>query len=728
MAENFSLGIVIGATLANSVGQAFHTIESKFKSLETKAVNLTTTKAFANRLKSYENTIENLQKQREEYLKLGKATDEIERKIEIYRLKLKELKREAVNAGISIKDLRQDTEKLGNAFEETKRKMKIKELAEETGIQALKLGGVVATGSAVIGAVVKPAIDFESAFADVKKVVDFANKEQEEQFKKMILDMSLKIPLSAGELAKIAASGGQLGIDIKDLPKFTELVAKMATAFDMSAEEAGDAFAKLSNIYGLTMEQAQELGDAINALGNNTAAKERDIINVLGRVGGIAKQFGLAKESVAALSATFLSLGRPPEVAATGINALLLKLNTIDSQSKGFREAFEKVMPIEQFKELQRQNPETALLTFLNALKQLDKEAQANLIAQMFGAEYSDDIAALVSSSEQLAKSLDVIADKKKYQGALDKEFAARSATTANNIQLLKNRIEKLAITLGSVLLPPLNTVISIISDGITSITSFIERHTTLQKVVSYGAVAFFGLAAAGLMLGIMFNTVKIAALSFSGSLKAVYTAGLWAGRGLLLAGKGVLWFGRALMLNPIGLAITAIATLGFAAYMVIKHWDKVKAFFGSLWEWIKQGFSKIAEFVKSIWEHSMVGQLFKAGQWLYEKLFGKTQSQQKPVVQQTTTQQKPVVQQTTTQQKPVVQQTTTQQKQIKKIESQQKIKVEFDPIKIQVDGMVKVGDKDLLNKLASMLEEKINKNILDAIRKVQENQLRRAY
>jgi len=51
---------------------------------------------------------------------------------------------------------------------------------------------------------------------------------------------------------------------------------------------------------------------------------------------------------------------------------------------------------------------------------------------------------------------------------------------------------------------------------------------------------------------------------------------------GLKLAGAAVLWLGRALMLNPIGLIITGVA---LAALLIYKYWQPIKRFFGGLWK-----------------------------------------------------------------------------------------------------------------------------------------------
>ncbi|GHT97832.1 hypothetical protein FACS1894126_2590 [Alphaproteobacteria bacterium] len=82
----------------------------------------------------------------------------------------------------------------------------------------------------------------------------------------------------------------------KDLGAFTESVAKMSTAFDMTAEEAGNAMAQLSNVFQIPITELTQLGDAVNHLSNNTAAKAKDIVPALNRAGGSVRQFGLSAQ------------------------------------------------------------------------------------------------------------------------------------------------------------------------------------------------------------------------------------------------------------------------------------------------------------------------------------------------------------------------------------------------------------------------------------------------
>lgn len=70
----------------------------------------------------------------------------------------------------------------------------------------------------------------------------------------------------------------------------------------------------------------------------------------------------------------------------------------------------------------------------------------------------------------------------------------------------------------------------------------------------------------------------------------------MWLGKTALpLVGKAILWVGRALMANPIGLIITAI---GLAAYFIIKHWSRIKPIFNALWDGIKGGALMLWDFI----------------------------------------------------------------------------------------------------------------------------------
>lgn len=107
-----------------------------------------------------------------------------------------------------------------------------------------------------------------------------------------------------------------------------------------------------------------------------------------------------------------------------------------------------------------------------------------------------------------------------------------------------------------------------------------------LGKAMLATANAAFWLARAlmtGLLRGLM--AAAQAALFMAKTLAVVLV------RGLMMAANAVLMLTRALLLNPIGLAITAIA---LGAYLIWKNWATLGPKFAALWEGIKTQFASL--------------------------------------------------------------------------------------------------------------------------------------
>ncbi len=475
---------------------------------------------------------------------------------------------------------------------------------------------------------VKLAVEFESAMADVKKVVDFDTPKQFKEMEQDILRLTRTIPMAGTELAKITASGGQLGVARKDLPKFTETIAKMSVAFDMAADQAGDSMAKLANVYQIPIDQIGKLGDAVNHLSNSSPAKAGDIINTLGRVGGVAKQFGLTEIQTISLSNAFISLGKTPEIAGTAINGMLTKLMTADKQGAKFQQALKNMgMESKDLKKAIKENGEQALMDFLKQVGKLPKENQMGALVDLFGLEYADDVAVLVGGLETYKKSIDELKKTSKdgkpaFIGSMDKEFAARSATTANNWQIFKNSLTEIGITAGSVLLPALNQLMTTIRPIINSFADWASKNPEVVSALVHLAAGFAALKVGGLMFRFVGNELSGFMVSFRlakallgvdwlatvirfksgiGALARIFGVVKTAAT---LLGSGLMSLGRFLLMSPIGIAL---ALLGVAAYMLYKNWDGVVGGAKALWQdlsnFISGVVNSIASFFGTCWE-----------------------------------------------------------------------------------------------------------------------------
>ena len=357
---------------------------------------------------------------------------------------------------------------------------------------ASEIQGLVG-GAGGLAFATREAMKFETAMAGVKKVVE-GTDEQYAKLSNELKKMGAELGISAAEMADLAAAGGQLGIPIEKLSEFTAIASKMSVAFGMSAEEAGNAAATIANVFQLPIGEVEKLGDAINVLGNNTAAREKDIVAAMARIGGTAKQFGLAADEAAALADAFIALGKPPEVAATAINALLQKLQTAQSQGKGFQDALQSIgTSADEMAANIAANPQQALTEFLHKLEGLDKQSRALTLSQLFGTEYSDDIALLVGSLGEYEKALGLVADKGQVVGAMQKEVASAMSTSEAQIAKAKQEIINVAIEVGEKLLPLVSLLASTagsVASAIGAITEEFPALTQLAALFAAGAVA----------------------------------------------------------------------------------------------------------------------------------------------------------------------------------------------------------------------------------------------
>lgn len=431
--------------------------------------------------------------------------------------------------GLDVDDhARAEIQKLDKAFDDLKRSggLSQAELARAAQLHAQKVGeleqslkrtkpsladmtngiqGLVGAGGG-LAYVTNEAIKFESAMAQVKKVTD-ATPEQINALSGSLKEMAGQLGMMPDELAQIAAAGGQMGLAFDKLPQFTQMTAQMANAFGISADAAGEMSSKISNVYGLQINEMAELGDAINALGNSTAAKEKEIGEVLMRMGGNAKQFGLLKEEAAALAATFVSLGKSPEEAGTAINALLSKLQNAKIGTNDFKDGLNALgLSAEEMAANIAANPQRALDDFLQRLDKLDKQARSEILGQMFGAEYSDDLALLTGSLKTYTEAVATATDHTKNFGAMQREADAALNTTKGKMNQAKAEIASAAIELGNALLPIIQLTANVIGDVAKAVTSVSEQYPVLSQmaVLFLGAkVASEGLSASLKLLGV---------------------------------------------------------------------------------------------------------------------------------------------------------------------------------------------------------------------------------
>lgn len=658
---SFLIGAKLGATYEATLGTA----ERKVKQFDQSIRELERGRGDIERFRALKrgarDTETQLGQAREEVRRLaqemrqgGQATAGMERRFEAARKRaaglkgklaeqqaeLHRLRGQLQGAGADTGKLETRYRELGAALDSLKGKQavlgRIAAEQEKLAARRAELKGqaldMVALGAALF-APVRGAMRLEESMAEVKKVVDFDEPDGLAKLGATLNSMPRKerIPLKPEELAAIAAAGGQLGVAARNLPEFTRTVAKMSTAFDMLPEAAGESAAKIANVWGLPIDRFAVLGDAINHLSNSTAAKAPEMVEVLMRVGGTAKTFGLSAVQAAALGNALIALGKPPEVAATGINALLIKLAAADKQGAAFKTSLKQLgWSAKDLKAAIATDAQGALNAFLGSLAKVDSGKRIGMLTDLFGLEYADDISLLVESLGQYNKAQGLVANESQYAGSMQREFEARLETTTSQVRILGGTLMELGNVFGNVLLPPINTFANILVTTLGPVAEFAQRHETLTTVVVGLAaglitarIATFGLSYAWTFArGGALGLAKVVTLLTSRQVlnRAATEASTTATRRMGMAqmwaaGKSKVLLGatRLLGLGLKGMLVgTGIGAVLVLLGLVIEHWDTVKAVAAKAWEGIKAGAVVVWEAIKPFAEWTPLGLIIK--------------------------------------------------------------------------------------------------------------------
>ena len=165
-----------------------------------------------------------------------------------------------------------ETDKLATAADKTGRT--VKGMADETAQAGTRTGRAfdglrknsadlqtAGTSLAAVGAGAlafsagtgKLAMDWESAFAGVKKTVDDST-EGYAQLEGELRNLAKTLPATHTEVAAVAEAAGQLGVARDDIVGFTATMIDLGETTNLTADEAATNIAQISNVMG-TMDR-----------------------------------------------------------------------------------------------------------------------------------------------------------------------------------------------------------------------------------------------------------------------------------------------------------------------------------------------------------------------------------------------------------------------------------------------------------------------------------------
>ncbi len=413
------------------------------------------------------------------------------------------------------------------------------------GDNVSSLGGKLTTGLtlplvASVGMVTKAAVDYESAFAGVKKTVDETATVSYKNLSDGIRQMAKELPASAVEIANVAEVAGQLGIKAEDILTFSRTMIDMGESTNLSAEEAATAIAKIANILGLTSDEYGRFGASVVDLGNNFATTERDIVEMTNRLAAGGKLAGLTAPDILGLATAMSSVGIEAEAGGTAMTQTLTAIgNAVSLTGKGAADDLNLIaktagMTSEEFQQAWKEKPVVALQSFIKGLKDAqEKGVNMNaILAQlgMTGIRQSNMLKSLALASDKMGDAVDRSNKAWKENTALTNEANKRYETTESQLKMFKNQVTDLAIEFGGPLLKALREGLTAAKPWIDTLAKMAKQFSSMSEeqqrnVLKWGALtvgAGPALSILGKGFGIIGNLTKALGWLTKGTGKAV--------------------------------------------------------------------------------------------------------------------------------------------------------------------------------------------------------------
>lgn len=288
---------------------------------------------------------------------------------------------------------------------------------------------------------IKLAKEYETAFAWVRKTVEATAKEYQ-WLKNQLKELSERIPMSFTELAKIMELGGQLWVQKNNLVKFTEVVAKLGTATNMTSEAAADLLAKYANILKMPLDKIDQLWSVIVKLGNNFATTESDVTNFSSRIAGAGKIADMSAAEIMAISTAFSSVGIEAEAGGTAVQKVILDMNAAAVNWGGQLKKYADALGIsaQEFKKMRDEDSTGTFVKFIEKLWEAGKSAQG--ILNWLGLNdqrLTRSFLSLAQNSDLLTNAINLANEARTENIALSAEAEQRFATTESKIILEQN-------------------------------------------------------------------------------------------------------------------------------------------------------------------------------------------------------------------------------------------------------------------------------------------------
>lgn len=448
------------------------------------------------------------------------------------------------------------------------------------GFTGLALG-IYAASRPLVG-MINTAADFEETMSRVGAITRATSTEME-QLTAEAKRLGRVTPFTARQSAEAMTYLGMAGWETSQILKGMPGLLNLALAGKTDLARTADIVSDDLTAFGLGAEKAQHMADVFAYTITRTNTNVEMLGETMKYAAPVAHAFGASMEETAALAGLMangaikasqagtslrmglLRLAGPPKKASKALDELGISISDA-TKSQQEAQAAIRSLGIDMKDAEGKARPMIGIVKELREkLNQLGKQDRLAMASNIFGVQASSAwLNVFDAPAEKFAQLVD---EMEKADGASAKFAKTATNNTRGALTRLQSATEGVALAVGSVFLPALANA----AEGASGLTSrlgeFAEKHPGLIQAVGTIGVAMAGTALAMKAAGVIYAAYTVAA--------AAATAGTWA-------------FNAALLANPIGLVVVAVAGLVAAGYALYKNWDTVSAGLVAGWEQVK--------------------------------------------------------------------------------------------------------------------------------------------
>lgn len=402
---------------------------------------------------------------------------------------------------------------------------------------------------------------------------------------KAVLDFSKTTPVALHDLTHSLQDFVSAGMPAADAMNAVKAASKLAVISGADMTVITEGMSQAMNGFKITGDHAEEVAGKFAITAKDGAISVADLSEGMGRIGVTARLAGVSMdemlatiavasnsglkgaESFSAMEQILKSIIQPTDEAKLGAKYLGMSFSKAELQSKGLTGFLGE------------------LLTKVDKLHVKREDVFDTMFGKGKGKDAIAAINAIVGKQDEYNSTLGKLKSSQANVNQLNEDYTTQAGSMNNQIEIVKNQLYATSVELGERLAPS-------VMQGIELFRELLKWFDEHPRITAFRN----GLVVLAAILGPVF--IGIGALI---TILPAFAAGI---------GAIAIFFGTTSLavLGFVALIPLLIAGLAYGAYMLIKNWDDVKAWFVNFFAWISDEFHKFVD----MFTNSTVGGFFK--------------------------------------------------------------------------------------------------------------------